>query len=63
LPDDKTSKGVRKLREKEAREGKEIVLQKMTPAQDDGGDDEYLGTDDRRQSYAMDDIQSVRPQC
>lgn len=47
------------MREKEAKEGKEIVLQKTAPALDDGADEEDVSAD-QRQSYAMDDIQSVR---
>jgi hypothetical protein len=66
LADEKVSKGVRKLREKEAREGKEIVLQKSVKEVDQedeqpgGGYDSGRARHDEPDSYPMDDIQSVR---
>lgn len=62
LADDKTSKGVRKLREKEAREGKEIVLKKSAKVEDlEQGIEETVSHDTSGDNYRMDDIQSVSP--
>lgn len=52
------SKGVRKLREKDAKEGKEIVLVKAIKDEEE----EVIQSEreqGRGESYAMDDIQSV----
>ncbi|KAL7412424.1 hypothetical protein BDY24DRAFT_392878 [Mrakia frigida] len=66
-PNEKISKGVRKLREKEAREGKEIVLVKAVKEDDEEVMEEHpdrirgrAGNDTGAgESYAMDDIQSI----
>lgn len=63
FPDERISKGVRKLREKEAREGKQIVLQKSAKEEDQqAGSSSGIRDGGLAQgnSYAMSDIQSVR---
>ena len=60
LTDEKVSKGVRKLREKDAKEGKEIVLVKAVKDEEEEVMHDPSARDGARgESYAMDDIQSV----